>query len=99
MKPLKRILVVFLLMSSFLMHGCKPSVPGIYISEKDGTSMSVELKPDGTYRIFDDKGAEASGKYIVNDNMITFIMFGKENKGEIKRGRIIMEDGVVWKKK
>jgi cbb3-type cytochrome oxidase subunit 3 len=36
---------------------------------------------------------------LLNDNMITFIMFGKENKGEIKEESIIMENGEVWKKK
>jgi cbb3-type cytochrome oxidase subunit 3 len=31
--------------------------------------------------------------------MITFIIFGKENKGEIKEESIILENGDVWKKK
>jgi len=98
MKLFKLVLVVFFVMISFVLEGCKPSVPGIYLNQKGDKLWSVELKPDGTYRIFSDKGA-AVGEYVVNDNMITFIMFGKENKGEIKEESIIMENGEVWKKK
>jgi hypothetical protein len=99
MKLFKLVLVVFLVMNSFVLEGCKPSVPGIYLNQKGDKLLSVELKPDGTYRIFSDKGAEAVGTYVVNDNMITFIMFEKGNKGEIKEDSIIMGNGDIWKKK
>jgi hypothetical protein len=99
MKLFKIVFIVLLVMNNFVLGGCKPSVPGIYLNQKDDKLLSVELKPDGTYRIFSDKGAEAAGEYVVKDNMITFIMFGKENKGEIKKDSIIMEKGDVWKKK
>jgi hypothetical protein len=93
------VLIVLLVMNNFVLGGCKQSVPGIYLNQKDDKLLSVELKSDGKYRIFSDKGAEAVGEYVVKDNMITFIMFGKENKGEIKEESIIMENGEVWKKK
>ena len=99
MQLFKIVSIVFLVMNSFVLGGCKPSVPGIYLNQKNDKLLSVELKPDGTYRIFSDKGAEAVGEYVVKDNMITIIMFGKENKGEIKEESIIMENGDVWKKK
>ncbi len=49
--------------------------------------------------MFDETGGEVSGKYEVKDNTITFYMFGTQHKGEIKRDRIIMDNGDVWKKK
>ena len=94
-----RILIIFLAMNSFVLYGCKPSVPGTYVNQKDDNSLSVELKQDGTYLLINNKGEDVEGKYTVNDNMITFIMFGKENKGDIKGDSIIMENGDFWKKK
>ena len=99
MKLFKLFLVVLLIMSSFVLGSCKPSVPGTYLYEKDGTLSSAELKPDGTYLLMDNKGGQVGGKYIVKDNAITFTMYGKENKGEVKGDSIIMENGDVWKKK
>ena len=92
-------MIIFLIMNSFILHGCKPSIPGTYVSQKDDKSLSLELKQDGTYLLIDNKGGQVGGKYIVKANSITFTMFGKENKGEIKGDSIIMENGDVWKKK
>lgn len=98
MKLFRIVLIIFLAMNSFVLHGCKPSVPGTYVNQKDDKSWSVELKQDGTCLIINNKGEEVGGQYTVNDNSITFTMFGKGNKGEIKGDSIIMENGDVWKK-
>lgn len=99
MKLFKNSLIVFLLLHGFVLAGCKPSIPGTYVQQKDGKQLSAELKPDGSYRMFDETGGEVSGKYEIKDNKITFYMFGTQHTGEIKRGRIIMDNGEVWKKK
>ena len=100
MKLFRIVLIIFLALNSFVLYGCKPSVPGTYVNQKDDKSLSVELKQDGTYLLIDNTGGgQVEGKYIVNENSITFTMFGKETKGEIKEDSIIMENGDVWKKK
>ena len=61
MKLFKLVLIVFLAMNSFVLHGCKPSIPGTYVNQKDDKSWSVELKQDGTYLIINNKGDEVGG--------------------------------------
>jgi len=98
MKIFKIVIIIFLAMNSFVLEGCKPSVPGTYVNQKDVT-MSLEIKSNGKYRIFNVEKDEAFGKYEVKDNIITLIMYGTQNKGEIKGDSIIMENGDIWKKK
>jgi hypothetical protein len=97
MKLLKIVLIIFLAMNSFVLEGCKPSVPGTYVNPKDGI-LSLEIKSNGKYRFFNADGDEAFGKYEVNDNIITFTMYSTQKKGEIKGESIIMENGDIWKK-
>ena len=99
MKLFKLVLVISLVINSFVLGGCKPSVPGTYVNQKDDTVLSGELTPDGTCLLIGNKGKEVVGKYVVNGNTITFTMFGIENKGEIKGDSIIMQNGEIWKKK
>lgn len=71
-----------------------PDIPGKYIHKKV-RSHYIELKPDGTYFLFEGSTGVA-GTFEVNGSDITIIGAESTSQGKIKKGVIIDSEGDKW---
>jgi hypothetical protein len=69
-------------------------IPGKYIHEKTG-SHYIELKPDGTYFLFDGS-AGVTGTYDVDGAEIKIFVGESTSQGQIENGVIIDDEGEKW---
>jgi len=69
-------------------------IPGKYIHKKT-RSHHIELKPDGTYFLFQGSTG-VSGTYELDGTEITLVGAESTSKGKIKGGLIIDSEGDKW---
>ena len=80
----RNILLVCLFALIVVLFACSRSITGIYVSV-DNSDMCLELNPDGTFSL-KKKGKHLSGKYEVEDNIITL---------KFLTGRMAIKDNTV----
>jgi len=69
-------------------------IPGKYI-HKRSRSHYIELKPDGTYVLFE-RGTGITGRYEVSGTDIRIFGAESSSQGKIQNGIIIDADGEKW---
>ena len=69
-------------------------IPGRYI-HKRSRSNYIELKPDGTYVLFE-RGTAITGRYEVSGTDINIFGTESTSQGKIKDGIIIDSEGEKW---
>src|SRR5215813_7401975 len=70
-----------------------PDILGKYIHKKN-RSHYIELKPDGTYLLYE--GSVVTGTFEVNESDIQIIGAESTSRGKIKDGVIIDSEGEKW---
>ena len=71
-----------------------PDIHGKYVHKK-GRSHYIELKPDGTYFLFEGS-TSITGTYEVHGSDITLIGAESTSQGKIQNGVIIDSEGDKW---
>jgi hypothetical protein len=69
-------------------------IPGRYI-HKRSRSHYIELKPDGTYILFE-RGTAITGRYEVSGTDIRIFGLESSSQGKIKNAIIIDDEGEKW---
>ena len=70
------------------------NIPGKYI-HKRSRSHYIELKPDGTYVLFE-RGTAITGRYEVDGTQIRILGSESTSQGKIQNGIIIDGEGEKW---
>src|SRR5262245_55302898 len=71
-----------------------PDILGKYVHKK-ARSHYIELKPDGTYFLFEGS-TSITGTYEVHDSEITLIGAESTSRASIQKGVIIDSEGDKW---
>src|SRR5262245_5987988 len=72
-------------------------IPGRYI-HKRSRSHYIELKPDGSYVLFE-KGTPITGRYEVSGTDLTIFGAESTSQGKIQNGVIVDAEGEKWIRK